>query len=193
MEQTTNVKESVALGAGVILLGDAESYINYNTSILTKEANCTGHLADITLEVSKRVRKVTKAGSFVTSDLFTNIEDVRMRCVSIEITPKNVSYALGKDGITGITDTMLAEFSFIPDNVWLRLEAHFVYPNKEHRVTYILPKVKVISSFGISLISVDDAVRNPIEFQAVSAIEAAPRSAAWKDNPFGKTIFTAIT
>lgn len=192
MEQTTNIKESVALGAGVILIGDCEEHIGQTNAVLEKDLNCIGHLADISLEASKRVRKVIKAGSFVTSTLSTNIEDLIIHCVSIEMTPENISYALGKDGESGITKNMIGEFSFIPDNVWLRLEAHFVYPNKQHRVTYIIPKVKVISSFGVSLMSVDDAVNSSIDFQAVSAIEEVPRNAVWKNFPMGKTVFVNL-
>jgi len=191
MEQRIRVRESVALGAGVILIGDSTTNISNTTPVLLT-SHCLGYLSKINMNAIKSVRTVKKAGSSHISDIFTNIESLTVSCDYMELTPKNTLIALGGDGTTGVTAKMSGEISLTPNDAWHRLEIYFTYPNKINRKVYIIPKVKVVSPFDDEFFKVDAGIENSMEFQASSAIESTPRSANWKNNPLGKVIFQSL-
>lgn len=192
MEQFVKVRDSVALGAGVVLVGDAAANISSNTPVLLKSNNYFGYTSQITIESEKTVRKTKKAVSNVYSDIFTNTEGLTISCTYMEITPKAVLYALGGDGSSGITDEMIGSFGLTQEDQWLRLEMYFEYTNKNYQKIYVIPKVKVTSPFSDVLVQVNKGIENELEFQAASAIDVSPRDAAWKNYPLGRVIFETM-
>ncbi len=192
MEQFVKVRDSVALGAGVVLVGDAAANISSNTPVLLKSNNYFGYTSQITIESEKTVRKTKKAVSNVYSDIFTNTEGLTISCTYMEITPKAILYSLGGDGSLGITDEMIGSFGLAQEDQWLRLEMYFEYTNKKYQKIYVIPKVKVTSPFSDVLVQVEKGIENELEFQAVSAIDVSPRNVAWKDYPLGRVIFETM-
>ena len=184
------LRNSLAIGRGVLLIGNASSHISNTSPCLVYGSNYIGYTTSITLDTINEVRQTAKAGSEFLTDVFTNLKSLTVACTALEITPRNVLISLGGNGLA-LGSTLDASFPFNqPGNTW-RLEIYFKFPNVSgNTMRYIIPKAKIVSSIGLSFVT-ETPIGNSMSFQAISAIDGDVRHVNWADAPLGKIVFSS--
>jgi hypothetical protein len=177
---------SVALGLAQIRLGASTTNIATTTPVLTS-TDSIGAMAKTTFKGDATYWKL-ESGFPLMEDMSVPLKmGASLECEFKEISPKNLAYAMGKDGSTGYTANHSGEIALgaLTTPAYIRMEAAYVFPNGTDKCTMIFPRAQCESSVQMDFKS-EDAVAVPMTITAKRAdSETSGGNAAWDAKPLG--------
>jgi hypothetical protein len=120
-------------------------------------------------------------------------EKAQLECAFKELTPKNLAFAKGLDASSGYTSAHSGEVALgsIATPAFIRMEAVYVYPDRQNQMVIIFPRANAVSGLEIDLKN-EDATAVPITFEAKRAdSETNGGSVYWDDKPLGRIMWRA--
>jgi len=168
---TTNDSSTVKLGLAQIRVLDSADNIS--------DRNVAGTASDSI---------GTLASTKYTGDTEFLRESAMLECGIREMTPKNWALIYGLDATSGYTEEHSGEINLgarvTPE--FLRMEAHYTYPNGTNKMYIIFPRAQVTSTVEEDS-QLEEASSVPVTFTATPADSSiTDGDTAWDDGPLGR-------
>lgn len=178
----TQIKDTSNVVFGLAKLHILDYTLNIaNVNPVNTDSSYVGSITGVGVEALKTFKTHFEAVGNVlmpAGNVLTSFEFSINDCTLIEINQKNLSLALGGDGVANpmaITDP----------KIW-RAELVFTYPNKVNKMTIILPKCQLISSsLSLKFGDAEEPLSVPLEVKALYT-----SNANWTSNPLGRFAFS---
>jgi len=180
---------TVALGLAQIRVAAAATHVGYTTARLVA-GDSIGSLANTKFTAEMNFWKHSSG--------FPKLEDMnipldagaKLECSFEEITPANLAIARGLDP-TSYTAAHSGEIALgvLEAPVFLRMEAHYVFPTVAYTMDIIFPRAQVSGNIELDFKDAD-GMQSPIVFEAKRADSAVDGgSAVWDSKPLGAIQF----
>ncbi len=186
----TNSTSNLALGLAQIRIGASAANIGNIHPVFTA-SDSIGALANTKFMGNVDYFK-HEAGFPLLEDFTIALrESAALECTFEEITPKNMAFAMGIDASTGYTEVHSGEVALGGRTVpaFVRMEAHYTFPNGTNTMDIIFPRSQGVSSVEIDLQKETNAAV-PITFEAKTAdSNVTGGSAVWDGKPLGRIAF----
>lgn len=182
-------RNAVLVGHAAVRVAKAEDHIDESGIILDK-TNSIGHVASVTLEISKEINVRRRITSNYPTEIDSQVNDLQLTCEPMETTVENIARALGQDDLEEVDGDLEGEFSFggETETFW-RVEAGIVFPSRKNKFELILPKTKIVSDFSIPLVQLE-GIAHSLTFQALDATHGYISNVVWYNYPLGKWTFS---
>lgn len=187
----TKDTSTVALGLAQIRIGASATNINKINPQFVAD-NSIGALANTKFGGETEFWRL-ESGFPLMEDLTIPLRTkATLECAFKEITPFNVAMAQGIDpvGSYSLVHSGEIELGNLSNPDYIRMEAHYTFPNASNYMDIIFPRCQVISSIEMDL-QAEDNVNVPITFESKRADSAVSGgNAVWDTKPLGRIIFT---
>lgn len=185
---------TVPLGLAQIRVGDSAAHISGESPVLGS-SDSIGALAETAFMGSTDWFKLESGFPLIEDATWPIREAAALSCAFKEATPANLALAYGHDPNASPYSAMTAHTGEVPlgDRVapdYIRMEAHYTYPDGIHFMDIIFPRAQVSSSVELPF-AAEDAAAVPITFEGKRAdSETTGGDAVWDDKPLGKFLWT---
>lgn len=187
----TRHTNSVYLGIGRVLCGYSGDYLSTTSLALDYNDQSLGVLTECTINYASEYNDLDILGT-IQPKVIKLRDDISLTVGIQEITARNIAISLGLDP-SDYADDLSGSILLGTDSdpAELRIEAIFVYPDKQNYMALILPKaiVRVNSSFGTSN---SDASSAGIVFESRRADVRHGGVSSWDSSPLGKIVFSTF-
>jgi hypothetical protein len=187
---TTKDTSTVALGLAQIRIGASAANVNKINPQL-QASDSIGALATTKFTGEAEYWKL-ESGFPLLEDLSIPLRTRAMlECEFKEITPANLALAQGKDPASySLVHSGEIELGSLTNPEYIRMEAHYTFPNGSNYMHIIFPRANVESSVEMDLQS-EDNVNVPITITSKRADSAVSGgNAVWDSKPLGRILFT---
>lgn len=185
----TKAPEALALGLAQVRVGASAEHIATATPVLTVK-NSIGSLAQTKFTNTVEYWNHQSGFPALEDQVYPLSEKPTLEVQFEELTPANLMLALGKDP-TGTSDIHKGTIALgvLAEPVRVRMEAVYMFPSQQHKVTIIFPSAQVTSSTELDFQSQDN-IKSPLTFEAKTADSSVTvGNAAWDSMPLGCIIF----
>ena len=183
--------DSLALGLAQIRIGASATNIANPNAALTS-SDSIGSLTK-TDYVEERSYWEHESGYPALADHTLPLScKAKMEVEAEELTPYNIAIARGTDPTGGgYTDAHSGEVTIgsLVAPSYIRMEAHYVFPNTDYSLDIIFPRAQVTSNFSVPFQKAD-GVKYPFAIEAKRAdSDVTGGNAIWDDKPLGRWQF----
>jgi len=184
---TTNDSSTVKLGLAQIRVLDSATNIS-DRNVAGVTGDSIGTLASTKYTGDTEFYKLESGFPLMTDAYFPLRESAMLECGIREMTPKNWALIYGLDATSGYTEEHSGEINLgarvTPE--FLRMEAHYTYPNGTNKMYIVFPRAQVTSTVEEDS-QLEEASSVPVTFTATPADSSiTDGDSAWDDVPLGR-------
>ena len=174
---------NIMLGRADIKVANSGSFIDVTGEALDS-SHSLGQTKDCTLNNVREFEIIRNFDSPVPIGRYLVDFGVSLAASILNADVDILNYLFGNDPSDLDDEIRFSVDKLSSDNIlkW-RVEAEFVYPNKEDRMLIILPKTTLINPSSLSLVNMDSPDNISFEFDQEEV-------STWKNTEFGKILFT---
>lgn len=187
----TKDTSTVALGLAQVRIGVSAANIGNIQPVLTS-TNSVGALASTKFAGEIEYWRLESGFPLMEDTSIPLRAKATLEAAFKEITPANLAMAIGKDW-SSLTQPHSGEIGLgsLATPIYLRMEAHYVFPNGTNTMDIIFPRCQVTSNMEMDLQS-EDNVNVPVTFEAKRAdseVSGEAGNVVWDAKPLGRIIF----
>ena len=178
---------NILLGRADIRVANYLSHID-NISPVLGSADSLGQTQDCALNNIREFEVIRNFDSPAPIGRYLTDFGVGLAATILNANTDILAYLFGSDPDNVTNEIRLSPSKFSPDLIkkW-RVEAEFVYPNKEDKMVLILPKTSLINPNSLSLVNMDSPENISFEFD-----QEEVENSSWRGMEFGKIIFDKV-